>query len=795
MSEIRYALRSLRRTPGFTAAAVLTLALGIGATTAIVSTVDAVLLRPLPYDDADGLVMVWEDASAVGFPRNTPAPANYADWRDRNRVFQAMAATAPANANLTGDGAPEQILGRRTTANFFEVLGARPLLGRTFSEEEDRLNAPVVVISHGLWRRRYLGDPAIVGRDIAMNNRQVTVIGVMPEAFVFRNREMDFWAPIAFTPEQAALRGNHFLNVVGRLGPGVSIDQAREDMRGIAADLARQYRENEQVGVTLVPIREDVFGDTQQQLFLLTTAALCMLLMACANLAGLLLARGAARQRELATRAALGASRLRVVAETMAEGVVCAVAGGVAGLAVAAAGIRVLQLLVPISMSASVAPQLDGRILGFALVLSLVTGVVFTIVPAVLAGRVSLMEATRHGGRTSTGGSSRSRAALVTLQVAVTFVLLVAAGLMLRSLSNLRAFDIGFQSDGLLTMRTALPVPKYADALRRQQFYDAVLEQVRALPGVAGAGFASTLPFTSQGNTAGVRVEGFPFDAARPDDVLFRMVTPGYLDALGATRREGRFHNEGDRPDAAPVLVVNETLATRYWPGESALGRRISLGAPNAPWMTIVGVVSDIYENGYGIDIRPAIYVLTSQLAGRADNLVVRVEGDPLTAAPAVQRTVGAIDSEQPVAAVRTMNQIVDLEVVDRRQQAIILGTFAALALILASLGLYGLLSYSVSQRRREIGLRIVLGGTTAGVTRSIASQGLALAGIGLGAGIAIAFGSRPLMEGLLYGVQPGDPMTFVAVAALLAAVAALACWIPAHRAARVNPQVVLQAE
>jgi predicted permease len=796
MSDIRFALRAFTKSPRFTAAVVFTLAFGIGATTAVVSTVDAVLLRPLPYGDPVRIVTVWEEATALGFPRNTPAPANYLDWRDRNRVFESMAATASANANITGDGAPEQVLGRRVTANFFDVLGTRPIVGRTFSAEEERMNAPVVVISYALWRRRYQADPAIAGRDITMNDARVTVIGVMPEAFVFRNREMDFWVPMAFTPEQAANRGNHFLNVVARLRPGVSVDQAREDMIGIAAALAREHRQNDGIGAVVVPIREEVFGTTRQQLVVLTIAALCMLLIACANLAGLLLARGVERRRELATRAALGATRARLVTLSLVEGITWAVVGGIAGLAVAAGGVRVLDALVPISLAASVEPQIDLRVLAFSMALSVVTGVVFAVLPALFATRVSLTEALHSGGRTYVGGGrSVSRYALVTVQVAVTFVLLAGAGLMLRSLANLRAFDVGFQSDRLLTMRTALPVPKYADARRRQQFYDAVLERVGALPGVASAGFVNTLPFTSQGNTAGVRVEGRAFDPDVPDQALFRAVTRDYLATLGVSLREGRLHDERDVPGSPLAAVVNEAFANRYWPGEPAVGRRIALSSPDDPWMTVIGVVSNVYENGYEIAIRPGMYLLASQIDGRADNLVVRANGDPLSAAAAVQRAIAAVDPEQPVAAVRTMNQIVDLEVVDRRQQSIVLGAFAALALLLATIGLYGLLSYSVAQRRREIGLRIVLGATSGTIARSIAGQGLLLASIGLAAGVAMAFVATQLMDGLLYAVEPNDLTTFALVAAVLGGVSALACWIPAQRAARVNPQVVLQAD
>jgi predicted permease len=798
MSDIRFALRAFVKSPGFSVAVVLTLAFGIGATTAIVSTVDAVLLRPLPYTDPDRLVVVWEDNTADGFPQNTPAPGNFADWRDRNRVFAGIAATAGANATITGDGAPEQVLGRRVTANFFDVLGARPLLGRTFTDDEVRQNAPVVVLSHTLWRRRYQADPAVVGRALTMNNARVTVVGVMPEAFVFRNREMEFWSPLFFTPQQAAVRGNHFLNVVARLRPEATIEQARAEMSTIAADLAREYPENEGAGIVVVPIREDVFGETRLQLVVLTAAALCMLLIACANLAGLLLARGAARRRELATRAALGASRPRLVAQSLVEGITWAVAGGIAGLAVAAGGIRVLEALIPTSLAASVQPQIDLRVLAFAMALSVVTGIVFAVIPALVASRVSLTEAMHAGGRTSAGGGrSVSRYALVTLQVAVTFVLLAGAGLMLRSLANLRGVDVGFQTDGLLTMRTALPVPKYAAPLRREQFYDAVLERVRVLPGVTAAGFASTLPFTSQGNTAGVRIEGFPFDSHSPDQPLYRPVTPGYLDALGVTLLEGRLlaDADADRAEAPRVAVVNESFARRYWPDASAIGRRIAFSDADAPWMTIVGVVADVHETGYQIAIRPGMYLPSSQLGAPVNNLVVRVAGDPLALAPAVQRVISSVDPEQPVAAVRTMNQIVDLEVVDRRQQSIVLGAFAALALLLATIGLYGLLSYAVAQRRREIGLRIVLGGTPGTVARGVAGRGLLLAALGLAAGVAMAFAATTLMDGLLYGVEPRDLTTFVLVALVLGGVSAVACWIPALRAARVNPQIVLQAD
>ena len=794
-SDARYAVRSLRRTPGFSIAAVLTLALGIGGTTAIVSAVDAVLMRPLPYDDPDRVVTVWEEMSAAGIARNTPAPANYFDWASRNRVFEAMAATAAATANITGDGAPEQVIGRRVTANFFQVVGAWPLLGRSFSEDEDRQNAPVVVISYRLWQRRYLGDSAMIGRTITLNGAKSTVIGVMPERFVFRNREIDFWSPISFTPELRQNRSFYFLNVVARLLPGVPIALAREQMTAIARDLVREHPENRGAGIQIVPIREEVLGDTRQQLIVLTVAAGCMLLIGCANLASLLLARAWTRRREMATRAALGATRTRLVARLTAEGIVLSVCGGIVGLAIAIAGINLLGEMVPTTLAESAGPALDGRVLGFTLMLSVLTGVVFSIVPAIVSSRASLSDDLKRTGASSGGSRYRMRSALSMFQVATTFVLLIGAGLMVQSLAKLRAVDIGFSSKGLLTMRTTLPVVKYSDPNRRQMFYDAVLEGVRTLPGVKSAAFASTLPFLSLGNTAGYRIEGRAPQPGNPPDALFRVTTRDYLETLGVTLLEGRMPNRGDGPDSLPIVVINKTFAQRYWRNESALAHRIALTSPGAEWMTIVGVVADVLETGYELKPRPGMYVLASQARRAADNLVIRVEGDPLAVARATQGVIARIDVEQPVSAVRTMDAIIDLEVVDRREQSILLAVFAASALLLASIGLYGLLSHLVAQRRQEIGIRMALGATATGVKQAIVGRGLVLTGGGLAFGVLAALGGTEIMRTLLFGVQPNDPATFAVVTALLLTVSLIASWIPARRATRIDPMIALRAE
>ena len=791
----RFAIRALRKSPGFTLAAVLMLALGIGATTAVVSAVDVTLVRPLPYDDPNRIVMVWEDMNVAGIRQNTPAPANFIDWSQRNRVFESMAATFAATVNITSDGAPEQIVARRVSPNFLHVLGARPMLGRFFSDEDDRQNAPVAVISYRLWQRRYAGDPAIVGKTITLNDAKSTVIGVMPRAFVFRNREIDVWLPASFTPAQLGNRTLHFLNVVARLSPGVAIEQARDQMSAIARDLASEYIEARGVGVQIVPLRDDILGDMRQQLVVLSIAALCMLLIACANLAGLLLARTWDKRRDIATRAALGATRARLMARMAVEGLILSGCGAIAGLAVATAGTKLLTQMVPATLADDTVPAFDERVLAFALLLAIVTGLTFSVVPALLSTRKDVGEDLKMRTHSAAGGRYRARSALLTFQVASTFVLLVGAGLMLQSLAALRGVDVGFNANDLLTMRTTLPATRYSDPSRRAHFYEAVLEGTRALPGVKSAAFASTLPFLSAGNTAGYVVEGVVADPAHPTDALFRVTTNEYLTTLGVKLVQGRLPRSVDGPESPPIVVINKTFADRYWRNESPLGHRIALTSPGAEWMTVVGVVADVLETGYERGARPGMYVLASQARRAADNLLVRVAGDPLAVASAIRAVVAQVDPEQPVAAVRTMNDIIDLEVVDRRQQSVLLSIFGASGLLLAAIGLYGLLSHLVVQQRQEIGIRIALGATPNQVKRAILSRGLAPAAVGLAAGLLSAWLGMGTLRALLFNVQPNDPTTFAAVAALLLTVSCIASWIPAARATHVDPMTALRAE
>jgi putative ABC transport system permease protein len=798
LADLKYALRLLRKAPGFTAVAIATLALGIGANSAIFATIDAVMIRALPYADPDRVVMVWEDVAPMGLQHNTPAPGNYTDWVRMTRSFTGMAATRGGAASLTSDGSPEAISGRRVTPNFFDVLGVRPAVGRTFTEEENRTSAPVVVISDGLWQRRYGGDRAILGHTLLMNDNKYEVIGVMPREFVFRNRNVDYWVPISFTPAVAADHGSHFLNVVARLKPGVTAEAADAEMKSVAVELRRQHPDsNARVGAVVVPIKEDLLGNARLELLVLMGAAAAVLLIACANLASLLLSRAVGRRGEIAVRAALGATRGRLVRQMIVEAMVLSLAGGVAAMAIAKLGVTAVATLTPAGFDTS-APRLDGRLMLFTLAISIATALLFSVAPALHAARASLRDTLQRGGRSSVGGQARvTRDALVVLQVAAALVLLVGAGLMLRTLANLRAIDIGFRSDHLLTVRTILPATRYATGVARQAFFDRVIEQTRALPGVESAAYASMLPFQSIGNTTWFQIEGIALDPKNPVDALLRAGTNDYLKTLGAQIVEGRLPDERDSADAPKVVVINDMMAKQYWPGASALGHRVHID-PAQPYYTIVGVVRDLKERGYEPAMKPGLYFPIAQAPQTwaiPEHLVIRTKNNPADVAEAARRIIAGVDPTQPISAVRTMDDIIDLDIADRRQQMTLLGVFAALALLLAAVGLYGVLSYAVTQRSRELGLRIALGASRGSVMRMIAGRGLALTATGVTIGLGLAWISARTVQALWYGVTVGDPATFAAVVGVFGTIALAACYLPARRAARVDPMVVLRDE
>jgi putative ABC transport system permease protein len=643
LADIRYAFRLLVKSPVFTGAAIATLALGIGANTTIFSLVQSVLVRPLPYANPDELVMVWEDATLIGFPRNTPAPGNYNEWRMRNRSFVDMAATrGGTNASLTVDGPPEQILGRGVTVNFFGVLGVTPALGRAFNggdEQGDR----VVIISDGLWRRRYSSDPQIIGRTIVMNDVAHVVVGMAPKTFVFRDRDIDYWVPMRLPPQLVNTRNSHFLNVVARLKPGVSVEAANREMESIANRLTGEYPDtNRDVGAAVVSVREEVLGDTSVELVVLMIAAMSIVLIACANLASLLLSRAWARRGEYAVRLSLGATRTRLMRQIVTEALCLSVLGGACALVVPFLAGTMVERLVPVGVQPSTT-MLDWRLLAFAGALSIATGLLFSLGPALQSSRASTAEALQQNARGTIGGGATRLFGdgLVVLQVAATLVLLVAAGLMLRTLANLQAIELGFNPDHLLTMQVPLPRPKYEDESRRGAFFDRVVAGIRAQPGVESAAFGSTLPFQSIGNTQWFTIEGRQEPPEEIRDALYRVGTADYMNTLGAVVAEGRVIDERDNAQAPRAAVVNQTLARRFLPNQSALGHRIRFD-PEGPWFVIVGVVRDVLERGYEQDDKPAVYVSSAQVDGSPANLVVRVSGDPLAYAAMVQRISGA---------------------------------------------------------------------------------------------------------------------------------------------------------
>ena len=800
LADLRYGVRRLLRSPGFTTVAVLALGLGIGANTAIFSLVDRVLIRPLPYADPDRLVTLWEDASYINFPRNTPSVANFMDWKKQNQVFTDLVGSRDRAGSLTGDGQPEMVLGGAVTINLFDVLGVQPLLGRAFTGEDDRPGVNVIILSYGLWQSRYGGDRGVLGHSILMNDAKTTIIGVMPPGFTLPKRKTQFLSPAQFTPQMLNNRRSHLLSVIARLNPGITLARAQSDMTGIARRLAQQYPDtNKQLGAVVVPLKDQIVGNTGTALLVLLTAAGCVLLIACANVANLLLAKAAAREREMAIRTAMGAARGRLIRQMVTESVLLAIAGGVLGLLLARLSMRVLVALIPTGLPGSPELSIDGRLLAFTLGISLLTGIVFGIAPALETTSLEVCEKLKEGGRAGVGAKRRRfRDALVVAEVALALILLVSAGLLLQTLRNLHAIDAGFNPGKILTMSTRLPSPKYADPLKRLAYFDAVVEKIRGLPGVASAGFTSNLPFTSQGYTHDFLIEDRPFAPGTSQDALYREVTNDYLQTLQARLLEGRLFGNEDRANSLPVVIINETFKKQYWPNESPLGKRVQTSGDNTPWQTIIGVVADVRERGLELDMKPAVYLPVVQLPFGWNNphqLAIRTSMDPHAIAKAARESIWAVDRDQPIADVRTMDDIIDLEVANHKQQTALLGTFAALALVLASLGIYGVLSYAVTQRTREIGVRVALGASTGEVTRMVVGHGIALTALGIAIGTGAALAVTRSMTELLVGVNSGDPVIYVAVAALLSMVALVACYVPAARAARVDPMVALREE
>jgi len=806
-SDVRYAVRALRSSPGFTAVALALLALGIGANTAIFSLVSAVLLRPLPFPEPDRLVMLSEDFTAVGGPsRAEVSPGDFTSWSDRNRSFTEVAGYGLDKYNLTGVGDPDNLTAARTSGNLFAVLGTQPLLGRTLTSADDRADAPaVVVLDERVWRSRLASDAGVVGRTIHLNGVPHTIVGVVPADFRFPDNTVTLFIPSKLTPQDRELRSGYFMYVVARLKPDVTLAQAQADMTTIAGQLGREFpRSNGRTGVSVSALHEHLTRELRPSMAILLAAVGLVLLIAGANLANLLLIRGATRIREIAVRQALGATHHRITRQLLTENAVLAVAGAALGVALAIPTLSYLARLTPTGLPEATRPMLDLRVLLFTAGITMVMVLGFGTAPAFAAARVDLESAMRSGGSRGTTGRGRLRGALVVAELALTVVLVVGAGLLLRSYANVLAIDPGFDPQRLLLAETALPPLKYADTAARSAFFRAVTERVSAIPGVTAAGFANYPPMVFNGGRAFIGVEGEPPTASQDvarNMAVDRTAGPGYFHALGVPFVRGRDFDDRDAQSGVAVAIVNLTFAERRWPDRDPIGRRIKFGPANAPglWLTVVGVVGDIREMALERRAEPEVYLPSNQ--GQAPAflwpryLLVRTASDPLTVAAAVRTAVWSVDRDQSVANIRTMNDVFDVELQNRNTQLMLVGAFALLAFVMAGIGLYGVLSYTVAQRLPEIGVRVALGAARATVVAETLRGAMALAGIGIGVGLAVAFAVSRGLQRWLFEVSPLDASTFAATAVLLLLMALVASATPAARSASVDPVRVLRAE
>jgi putative ABC transport system permease protein len=796
--DIRYAARQLARRPAYAAVATATLALGIGANSAIFSVVNGVLLRPLPFPDQKRVVMVWESNVQRGWPRFTTSPANYTDWREQNQVFEHLAAYASGSQTLTGAGEAERMSVTYAWADFFEVLGVPPLLGRTFRTDENQPGKDrVTILSHRLWRTRFGGDPNIVGRTLTLDGQPVEVVGVLPPDIGIR-RDTDLWMPLAFDFDVSEARGAHYLTAVARLRSGVSIEQAEAAMRSLAAVLAQQYPEtNEGWSVDLVPVHEQIVGEVRPALLLLLSAVGMVLLIACANVANLALAHGAGRRLEIATRAALGASRGRLVRQLLTESVVTALCGGILGLGLAYASVHLLKALGPENLPRLADIRIDRAVLGFTTLITVGTGLAFGALPAMSASRTDLTQILKSDSLRTVGvRGQRARSILLVLQVAMAVVLVIGAGLMLKSLRALHTQDPGFAAENVVTMRLGVPQSRYPDPQNVLVFYETVLQRASSVPGIESAATTTNLPLSGSLNFTFL-IEGREEvdEASRPTG-NFRVVSPDYFQTLQIPILRGRGFTSADRSDAPAVIVINQSLAQRYFPDQDPLGQSLVVQSGDAACpCEIVGVVGDVKQGGLADETTPGYYLPQLQSIWRTQSLVARTSLPASTAIRALRAAVRQVDPGLAVYQVQTLEERLADAVATPRFNSVMLALFAAVALILAVVGIYGVESYNVSQRVRELGVRAALGADGTMIGRLVVGHALATGGAGVAIGLATAVWATRLLETMLFAVRPLDAGTFAGVAILLVGVTAPAAYIPARRAARVDPMTALRAE
>jgi putative ABC transport system permease protein len=807
IQDLRYGARTLRKNPGFTAVAALTLALGIGANTAIFSVVNAVLFRPLQYSDPDRLVQVWQNFPQLGANQVTVSAPEFLDYKDQNRVFERMAAFRPQGFNLTGGAEPELIFGARVSADLFPLLGVAPALGRAFFPEEEQIGGPrAVILSHGLWQRRFGSDTTLIGKSLTLDGQSFTMVGVMPPGFQFPPQaQNELWANIPFDPNDLNRRGWRPLQVIARLKSGVNLGPANAELKAIAGKFPASGPVPSAYAVSL---QEQVVGRVRRALLIMFGAVSFVLLIACANVANLSLSQAAARQREMAIRAAVGASRSRLIRQLFVESLPLSLLGGGLGLLLAFWILELLVSINPNNLPRAHEIGVDLRTLGFTLSVSLLTGVVSSLAPAWQFSKLDLNESLKEGGRGTSVSFRRFslRSILLVSEVALSLALLIGAGLMINSFTRLLRVDPGFDPRGVMTIQIALPQSKYAEIQQRAFFFEQALERIRRLPGVQSAGMTSALPLAGNpdfGFTIEGRTPSAPGDTPQTG---WRAISPDYLRTMGIALRRGRFFNEQDHEKAAGVAIINETMARRFWPGEDPLGKRIKLGGPQRPypWMEIVGIVGDVKHDGLDAPVGPETYLPYAQtpfsqmpagLRFPAMSLVTRGDSDHASLAAAMRAEIKALDKDQPVTNIRTLDQLLANSISQHRFYLMLIAFFGAVALILAAVGLYGVISYTVRQRTHEIGLRMAFGAQAGDVLKLIIRYGMKLTLIGALIGLAAALALTRLMKTLLFEVSATDPLTFAGVSMMLALVALLACYVPARRATKVDPLVALRVE
>ena len=822
LQDLRFAARQLRKSPGFTITAILTLALGVGANTAVFSVINAVLLRSLPYPDPDRLMLVWSSAPSQGLPKFGSAPPDYRDWRSQNHSFENMGAFSNDGVSLSVEGQePQELISSGVTASLFPTMGVHPFLGHDFTERNEQWGEHrVAILSYGLWQRTFASDPNVVGRQVHLGGKIFTVVGVMPRDFRFFRRPVVIWTPLAFAPkDNMNTRSNHFVWIVGRLKPGVAPQQADSDLNLIAARVAKEFPENAGLDVRLQTFRDNLVGNVRPALLALFGAVLFVLLVACVNLANLLLTRGAARQREFAVRSAMGATRVRLVRQFVSECVLLALVGGAAGVVLGWALLRMFITMLPATFPTIQTVRMDPYVFAFTAALALASVLLFGIVPALEASRVNPQQALHESARgaTSSRRSNRLRSALVITEMALATVLLVGAGLLIKSFSQLQHQDFGFEPRRVVTFSLPMKESKYPKDEQQAAFVGQVLDRLRSLPGVTAVGMVNTLPLGyGMGWGKNVSGEGFPpmHSMAEVPTTNFNLVSPDYFTAIGARLQTGRYFTDSDTAKTQQVAIVNQAFVRRFYPNQSVVGKTIRMlpppelippvppdrrDEPVAPYRTVVGVIADLKNSDANDPADPEVFAPYTQFAGEgwgsAPMFAVRASQDPTSVLAAIRAQVSALDTDQPVADVALMTDRMERSVAQSRFNAMLLGLFSTIALLLAAVGIYGVISYGVSARTQEIGVHIALGADRGSVLAMVLRESLRLTAFGLAVGLVLALAMTRLIATLMFGVRPADPLVYAAISCVIVVAAFLATMLPARRAAELEPMQALRAE